>query len=127
MLEKKVIIHPDSIDKLLNRSDLSRTERRQLKTAQGLIKSALDSAQNLIVTDDIPIPFDMVLTFGRKFYDGDVYLVREDDPILLKDCVQPGDHVTVFGAFRGLCVDTAVEHIKATGAIVKVSKEGTVS
>jgi hypothetical protein len=85
----------------------------------------LDNAQKLIVTEDIPVKPGL-LTFGEKYLNGDVYLLREDNTAFLRDCVEEGDVVEVFGAYRKICIRLAVEDIRSTGAKAIISRKGTV-
>lgn len=125
MAEKKVIIHPDCIKNELRRKNVSSERRVDLENALSLIKSTLRNAKNLVITDNIPLKRG-TFALDRKYLEGDIYLLREDDPVFLKDCVQSGDEVEVYGAYRDYCIKFAVDCIKSTGATVKISEKGTI-
>jgi hypothetical protein len=125
MAEKKVVVHPGRIMAELQRKNISPRRRGYLENAMQVIDSTLNSAHRLVVTEDIPVRPGS-LTLGKKYLDGDVYLLREDNTTFLRDCVQEGDDVEVFGAYRRICVRWAIDDIKSTGANAIVSRRGTV-
>ena len=106
MAEKTFIIHPSIIQKDLLRSNLPDLDRLNAEVALTVIQSTLASATNLVVADDLPLQGNM-FRLETPAMNGDVYLLRQSDPGVVQDCVQPGDKVKLMGAFTGICLGWA--------------------
>lgn len=69
--------------------------------ALSIIKAVLDSADHLVITDQLPAKGNGRLK--QPVLNGDAYLLIQDDLIVTKDCVEEGDSVVIMGAYANVC------------------------
>jgi hypothetical protein len=69
--------------------------------ALAVIKAIIDSADSLIITDELPAQRNGRLK--QSALNGDVYLLIQDDLAVSMDCVEEGDNVTIMGAYANVC------------------------
>jgi hypothetical protein len=125
MATKTVIVHPSCIEREMGRSYLDDEGRQKCRTALGVIAEVLSKARRMIIVDELPRNPE-TRTLKKRCDDGDVYVLWDIATEYLKRCVRRQDEVTVIGAYRWNCVNTAVKNIKKTGAHVEVNEDGTV-
>lgn len=125
MVKKIVVVHPKCIEDELRRTDLPQHRRVEAERALRLCNEAVVNAKNLVVTDDLEPSQKKWGRLKKPAKEGDVYLLKGDDTVFLRDCMQKGDEVEIMGAYRDLCVNWAKNDCEKAGARVTVSAEGT--
>lgn len=122
---KKIVIHPNLIEWELSDENLHPDDREEAETALRKCNEAIANATNLVITDDLPAAKGRYARLENPNYNGDVYLLRDDNPLILRDCLQPGDDVEILGAYRDICVKLASVSAEEAGAKATISERGT--
>src|SRR3989344_3428378 len=92
--EKIVIVHPELVE----------ADHPAATQIQQVIAEAEQSGKKIVYTDDIPLSPQEWGHLAEPQFDADILVLREDNTVYLQDCIEAGDLVTIYGAYREICV-----------------------
>lgn len=123
MAEKTLIIHPGTIEfEIAQNGLLTQDEISKGEVALRIIKQAIDTAESLVITDQVSANRNGRLKFSKL--NGDVYLLIQDELVVVQDCVSRGDNVRIMGAYANVCCAIVEDLIGGIVDNVYIDQEG---
>lgn len=121
MAEKTIVIHKGCIDIQLERFLLPKPKRTTLQATADFINNAIGDPSQVV-------HIEQSLLSGSIPQNAPVYVLDYDDPPLAAKCVNPGDRITLMGAYRRICIKNAALAIlhRVPDATVLISLPGSI-